>query len=205
MQRIKISDVKIKDNVRKDYGDLTELTASIKSHGIRVPIELNKDNELVDGYRRCKAAIKAGLTKIPFYRSEDNLDRTTAQLIAGIFSKNLNPIEEGRAFKELIKVTEVLDLKDPVKELSKRISKSKLYVERRLKLIELPQEVKDALIKSKIQLGHALLLSRLPKSNSAKYLRDIVRNKLSVERAKEELEWGEFSIRLFDACFNKNA
>ena len=88
--KIQIDKIKIKENIRKDYGDLTELAASIREHGVRQPVELNKQNELVDGYRRIKAAKSAGLKEILYFYSIDELDRESSQMLAGIFQKNLN-------------------------------------------------------------------------------------------------------------------
>lgn len=64
MKQINIADIKLKSNIRVDYGDLTELTASIKENGVRQPLILDKGDILVDGHRRLKAAKAAGLEKV---------------------------------------------------------------------------------------------------------------------------------------------
>lgn len=198
MKKIQIEKITIKENIRKDYGDLTELAASIKIHGLRNPVELTKDNELVDGFRRVKAAKAAGLTDVPYFVNEEEVNKTEAQLISGIFQKNLNPIEEGKAFRKYIDETKML-----IPNLAKKISKKLGYVEKRLVLVKLPVEVQKALIEGKILMGHALLLARLTKQDSVKFLKEITREKHSVERARDEITYHGFSAKLADAKFNK--
>ncbi len=197
MQTIEIKKIKINKNIRSDYGDLTELTDSIKEHGVRQPVELDKENILVDGYRRVKAATKAGLNKIPYFKGSKQIDKTLSQMIAGIFSKNLNPIEEGNAFRGFMDKHGIT-----AEDLAAQINKKIDYVKKRLLLIGLPEEVKQSLIDKKILLGHALLLAKLSDKDSKKYLREIISGKRSVEEAKEDLSYSEFSVRLSDACFD---
>jgi len=79
---IKISKIVVKENIREeDYGDLTELTASIKENGIRQPIELNSKNELIDGHRRLKAAKAADLKEIPYFIND-------AEVVKAVIIKN---------------------------------------------------------------------------------------------------------------------
>ena len=195
--KIQIDKIKIKENIRKDYGDLTELAASIREHGVRQPVELNKQDELVDGYRRVKVAKIVGLKEIPYFYSVDELDRESSQLLAGIFQKNLNPIEEGKAFKKY------LGDKRKVEDLAKKISKKVNYVEKRLVLVNLPVEVQEALIKGKIQMGHALLLARFPKDESNRYLKHIIREKYGVEEARDRAQYSGRSENLSGVRFNK--
>ncbi len=198
MKKIQIEKITIKENIRKDYGDLTELAASIRIHGLRNPVELNKENELVDGFRRVKAAKAAGLKDVPYFVNEEEVNKTEAQLISGIFQKNLNPIEEGKAFRKYIDETKCL-----IPVLAEKISKKIGYIDKRLVLVKLPSEVQKALIDKKILMGHALLLARLTKQDSLKFLREITREKHSVERAKDEITYHGFSAKLTNAKFNK--
>ena len=199
MEQIAIEKIIVKDNIRKDYGDLTELTASIKIQGMRKPIELNKDNELMDGYRRLKAAKAAGLKVIPFFYDDGSLARATTQMIAGIFQKNLNPIEEGKAFRTFMSET-----KTAIEGLATQISKKVNYIKKRLLLIDLPEDVQKALIEKRILMGHALLLAKLTKQDSSKFLKEITREKHSVERAREEITYHGFSEKIADANFDKS-
>ncbi len=198
MKKINIEKIKIKDNIRKDYGDLTELTASIREHGVRKPVELSTTLVLVDGYRRLKAAKAAGLKEIPFFYWDGKIDKATSQMLAGIFQKNLNPVEEGRAFRNYMDSTKI-----KVEDLAKKISKQIVYVNKRLLLVGLPEDVQEALIKNKILMGHGLLLAKFTKQDSSKFLKEIIREKHSVERARENTQYRGFSVRLSEAKFNK--
>jgi ParB/RepB/Spo0J family partition protein len=200
MKTIEIEKIKLKENVRTDYGELTELSASIKAHGLRNPVELNNKNELIDGYRRVKAAKAAGLKEVPYFVNETKVEKTTAQLISGIFQKNLNPVEEGRAFEKYIK-----DNKSNVKNLSKILSKKEVYIEKRLKIANLPAEIQKSLIEGKILMGHALLLAKLPKNESMRLMKQIISRKQSVEDAKESLVYSEYSGDLKKVKFDKSA
>ncbi len=199
MKNIQIDKIKIAGNIRKDYGDLTELTASIREHGVRKPIELTTSNSLVDGYRRLKAAKAAGLTEIPFFYWDGKIDKATSQMLAGIFQKNLNSVEEGKAFRDYMDATKI-----NVKDLAKKISKQITYVNKRLLLVDLSKEVQDSLINKKILMGHALLLAKFTKQDSSKFLREIIREKHSVEMARENTQYRGFSVRLVDAKFDKS-
>ncbi|RKX80439.1 MAG: chromosome partitioning protein ParB [Spirochaetes bacterium] len=61
---IKLSDIQIKKRIRKEIGNINELTESIKLHGLMNPIVINKENELIAGYRRLASAKKLGWNKI---------------------------------------------------------------------------------------------------------------------------------------------
>ncbi len=199
MKTIQIEKIKTKENIRKDYGDLTELTASIKEHGMRKPIELTTSNLLVDGHRRLRAAKAAGLKEIPFFYWDGKLDKTTSQMLAGIFQKNLNPVEEGRAFRNYMDGTKI-----NVEDLSKKISKQIIYIKKRLLLANLPKDIQEALIENKILIGHALLLAKFTKQDGSKFLREIIREKHSVETARENTQYRGFSLKLSDGKFDKS-
>ncbi len=197
MNYIQIDKLIVDGNIRDDFGDLTELTASIKEQGVRTPIQLNVQNILIDGFRRLAAAKAAGLTEIPYFVNNE-VDKTTSQILAGIFQKNLNPVEEGKAYKKYM-----LEEKISRESLAKRISKTVEYIDKRLILVNLPKDVQEALIKKKILLGHALLLAKLEKSNATQYLRKIIRGDKGVTEAKEDLQYGEYAHDLSRVKFDK--
>lgn len=196
MENIKIDEIKKKENIREDYGDLTELTESIRECGVRNPIELNTQNEIIDGHRRMVAAKAAGLEEVPCFYTDYKIDEKTSQMIAGIFQKNLNPVEEGKAFQQYIEAEEIT-----IDELAVRISKRKNYVEKRLEIAKLPRKVQTALIKNKIQIGHALLLARVPGEVRDELLKEIIDEELGVQEAKDNMS--SQSMNLKDAPFCK--
>jgi len=182
MKKIQIDEIKVKENVRTDYGDLTELSASVREHGIRTPIEINSDNELIDGFRRVKAAKAAGLKEIPYFINEEQVNKTESQIISGLFQKNLNPIEEGKAFQIYMDKENMTS-----EQLAVRISKRKGYVDKRLELAKLPIKVQEALIKNKIQMGHALLLAKMQGDERLNFMKEIIEDDMSVGDAKDDL------------------
>lgn len=191
MQEIEISKITIKDNVRKDYGDLTGLTASIRENGVRVPVEIDSNNELIDGHRRIKAAQAAGLTKIPYFVNDKAIPKTKMQIISGIFNEKLNPLEQGEAFRKYMAESKIT-----AAQIAGQIGKTKDYVEKRLVLVNLPEEVKKELIGQRIQIGHALLLAKMPKPQAVEYLRDIIKAERGVENAKDNLQWASNKLKV---------
>ena len=133
-----IENVVVKNNPRMDFGDIDELTASVKDKGILEPLLVKKLDgdvvELIAGEKRLRSARAAGLSKVPivFYEG-DKTDIEEVKLIENMHRKDLNPVEEARAFKKYMDAT-----KSSLETLAERLSKPKLYIERRLKIIDLP-------------------------------------------------------------------
>lgn len=198
MEKIKIDKITKKENIREDYGDLTELAQSIKQHGVRDPIELNSNNEIIDGHRRFIAAKAAGLKEMPFFYTDNKIDEKTSQMIAGIFQKNLNVVEEGRIFQQYMEEESMTS-----EQLAARISKRKDYIEKRIVIAKLPTKIQTALIKKKIQIGHALLLARVPGEARYELLKEIIDDELGVKEAKEQIGYSYRSSDLKDAPFCK--
>ena len=196
METRKISEIKIKENVRTDYGDMTELAASIKMHGIIVPLIVDKDNNMIAGHRRLQAAKSQGMTEVPVV-VEKGENRSALQIIENIHRKELDPIEEGEAFKAYMEKG-----KHTSEHLSKAIGKSKDYIERRIALTEIGDEGKMALRKGKIKLGHAVVLARMPKDEQKKAVKRIQSEEISVEYFQERP--GE-TERLSEAAFDRKS
>lgn len=190
MQTIKLEEIKKGKNVRVDYGDLNELAASIKTNGIRHPVELDKDCNLIDGFRRMGAVAlinKEGVEKIediPFFINDKPLDVVEEQLISGIFQKNLTPLEEAKAYDEYVKKTN-----RSVDTLAKKLGKTKAYVERRLILLQLGDKILTALDKKQIEIGHANLLAQMTHKQQNMALREIVDYDLTVQNFADQIRW----------------
>jgi len=196
-----INEIKVKDNIRKDVGDLTELMDSIREKGILSPILINSKGEIIFGHRRFEAAKKLGLLKIPVeIRDLKDDEIVEAQLVENIQRKDLNIVEEAQALQDYLTKS-----KKNIEFLSKRLGKSKIYVEKRLKINGLPKEIKEKLIEGKLVFGHALLLARLPEVEATKYMKDIISQDKNVGTARRDLEYSSLSQRLSEACFNKEA
>jgi ParB/RepB/Spo0J family partition protein len=183
---MKTEKVKVGENVRKDLGDLKELEASIKSHGILVPLIVDEMGNLISGHRRLQAAKNAGLEDVPVVTAM----RTTAmtqreiQLIENIHRKDLDPLDEAEAYSAYMKERKV-----DVGEMGTRINKTGDYVARRLALLNTETSVRDALKSGKIEIGHAQLLSQMNAGQQKEALKNILDYDLTVQNFADQVRW----------------
>ena len=163
---------------------LEELTDSIKQRGIIQPLIVRKSDdqddkyELIAGERRWQAAQSAGLHEVPVVIvSADNLKSLEMAKIENVQRKDLNPIEEAESYKNLIeKFNYDQDM------VSKFIGKSRSYITNSLRLLTLPEEVKNLILNNLLSPGHAKILVGL--DNSLLLANKIVKKKLSVRQAE---------------------
>ena len=142
---------------RKDFDPegLAELSASIGKHGLIQPIIVRKGEggfyEIIAGERRWRASKMAGLTEIPVIIIEAN-DQKTAELslIENLQRRDLNPIEEGAAYKELMERYGLTQ-----EELSEQVSKSRSAIANAVRLLELPDTLLVLVKKGELSAGHA--------------------------------------------------
>ncbi|MGL4335904.1 MAG: ParB/RepB/Spo0J family partition protein [Turicibacter sp.] len=168
-----------------DEGKITELAQSVKEHGVFQPIIVKKDIKgyiIIAGERRFRAAIKAGLTKIPAIVREfnDHLMMEYA-LIENLQREDLTAIEEAEAYKMLM---QKLDLTQ--EKLAERIGKSRAYIANTMRLLQLPRSVQDEIEKNIISVGHAKVLAGLKdKEAILKYSEIIKEEQISVRELEE--------------------
>ena len=141
-----------------DETALKELSDSIRANGIVQPPVVRRRSdgkyELIAGERRTRAAIMAGLKKIPVVLADAD-DRKAAEMgvIENIQRKDLNVIEEAegyRLLKEQFGITQ--------EDVAERVGKSRPAIANALRLLELPDEVKQLLSRSILSAGHAKVL-----------------------------------------------
>jgi ParB family transcriptional regulator, chromosome partitioning protein len=139
---------------------LTELVNSIKEHGVIEPLVVAKTPagyQLIAGERRWRASKQAGLSTVPVIVRE-----TTARgmlemaIVENVQREDLNPIERAQAFQRLIE-----EFGLPVSEIAKRVGKSESYVSNTMRLMALPDAIKDGLISGAITEGHARAIAGL--------------------------------------------
>lgn len=174
-----------------DQGELEGLAETINSVGIIEPLILRKHGEkleIVAGERRWRAAKLAGLETVPaVIREIDDAGIRELALIENIQREDLNPLEEARAFQELL---DELELKQ--EELAKRVGKSRTAITNSIRLLNLPQNAQGYIVDGKLSAGHARALLSVRSKNQINHLAEkAVRNKLSV-RELETLA-GKFS------------
>ena len=171
-----------KKQPRKYFNEeaLMELSESIRQHGIVQPLVVTKRNdyyEIIAGERRWRAAKLAGLKEVPVvikdYSPQEIME---VALIENIQREDLNPVEEAKAYQNLIKE---YNLKQ--EELAERVSKSRSAITNSLRLLKLSDEVLDLLMGEAITSGHARALLSLEDHNQQFAIAEkIVRDNLSV-------------------------
>ena len=157
---LKINDVEPnKNQPRRTFNEdsLIELSESIKQHGIVQPLVVAKQKdyyEIIAGERRWRAAKIAGLKEVPViikdYSPQEIME---VALIENIQREDLNPIEEAKAYKNLI---DEYNLKQD--QVAEKVSKSRTAVTNALRLLKLDDRVQEMLINESISSGHARAL-----------------------------------------------
>jgi ParB family chromosome partitioning protein len=170
---------------RFDDETLNELAASIREVGILQPIVVRRTDrgyEVVTGERRLRAAKLAGLAMVPVVlRDSDDSDLLREALIENIHREDLNPIELGEAFRQLL---DELGLKQ--EELADRVGVSRSHIANTIRLLALPLEVQQLLADEKLSAGHARALLALGDQEAIASLSlRVVAEDLSVRETEE--------------------
>jgi ParB family chromosome partitioning protein len=152
------------------HGDLEDLIASIKTHGILQPLIVTekKDGtyELIAGERRLRASRMAGLSSVPVViRQADAQEKLELALIENIQRQDLHALEEAKAYRELMD-----DYHLTQEQVAARVGKSRSQVANTLRLLELPEEIQ-----------HAVAAGTVPPSAA--------RTLLSFDSAEEQIRW----------------
>jgi len=164
---------------------LGELVSSIKEHGVLEPLVVAKTPagyQIIAGERRWRAAKIAGLKTVPVVIKETSpRGMLEMAIIENVQREDLNPIDRAQAF---IRLMEEFGLTN--KEVSERISKSTAYVSNSIRLLSLPDALKDGLLTGLITEGHARALASI---QDGKLMVDayklVLREGGSVRRAEE--------------------
>ncbi len=162
--RLEVS--KIRPNPRQprqsfDEAGLDELAQSLKTQGLLQPVVVRPvadgGFELIAGERRWRAAQRAGIHKIPaVVRDVPDEKLLELALIENLQREELNAIEEAEAYRILIE-----DLRLTQNEVAERVGKQRTTVSNALRLLNLPDVVKDLVRSRKISMGHARALLAL--------------------------------------------
>ena len=168
-----------------DATALEELADSIKEHGLVQPIIVKKSikgYELVAGERRTKASKIAGLKTIPaIIRDFNDQEMMEIALIENIQRENLNPIEEAKAFKNIIRETNMTQ-----EEIAKKFGKSRSYITNLLGLLNLPEVVQKHVEQKEISMSHARVLSKITDSDKVVALSEkIIKDNLNVREIEK--------------------
>lgn len=165
-----------------DDENLRALSESIREKGVLQPLLVRKRNdkyEIIAGERRWRAARMAGLKTVPVVL-KDLSDQETLEiaLIENLQRENLSAIEEAEGLNRLIKEYEYTQ-----DTLGKVIGKSRSYIANSLRLLMLPQEVRQLIQDNKLSAGHARALVGLPEA--AELAKKIVAKGLNVRQVEQ--------------------
>jgi len=168
---------------RFDETKLEELAASIRQYGILTPILLRPKNghyEIVTGERRFRAALRCGLQEVPaVLENFDDAAMMEVALIENIQREDLTPIEEARAYANLIQ-----NLKMTQGQMAKKLGKSRPYVANVLRLLDLPPSIQVLLENHQLTMGHARTLIGLSESDASALAQTMMDEQLNVRSAE---------------------
>ncbi|BDR68500.1 ParB/RepB/Spo0J family partition protein [Clostridium tetani] len=204
-----IESIKSNDNQPRrsfDEEKISELSQSIKEFGIIQPIIVKKiangtKYEIVAGERRWRAAKLAGLEEVPVIIKElSNREVLEISLIENIQREDLNPIEESKAYQELLNSFNLTQ-----GDLSKKLGKSRVTITNSLRLLNLDARVQEMLIRELITEGHGRALLAIKDINiQFEIAQKIIINKLSVRETERLVKSLNKKEETKDSIVSKN-
>lgn len=164
---------------------LDELVASIKSYGILEPLVVAHTPagyQIIAGERRWRAAKEAGLAKVPaLVKKTTPRGMLEMALIENIQRIDLNALERAQAFQQLQR-----DFNFSVNQIAEKVGKSVALISNSLRLLQLPDAIKDGLLGGLISEGHARAIAGLESEKSMiEVYKIILKEAASVRRAEE--------------------
>ncbi len=182
-------------NPRRSFaeGDLTDLAQSIREHGVVQPIVVRplgtNRYEIIAGERRWRAAQRAGLVEVPvIVREVDDRVALELAIIENVQRADLNPIEEAMGYQQLLDEHEYTQA-----DLGQVIGKSRSHVANTLRLLKLPDVIRDLLVSGTLSAGHARTLVTV--DDPAGLAKKIVDEGLSVRQAEALAQGGSIAPR----------
>jgi ParB family chromosome partitioning protein len=175
---------------RKQFDEhaLSDLSESIKIHGIVQPLIVKKKNDryfIIAGERRFRAARMAGLDEVPVLIADyDEAQIHEVSLIENIQREDLNPIEEAAAIRFLMKQHDMTQ-----EEVASRLGKSRPVIANALRLLQLPDSVIELLKNGKLSAGHGRALAGLNDDKIIEQLtEECLKNGYSVRALEERIK-----------------
>ena len=166
--------------------NINELAESIKEHGVIQPIVVRKISdkyEIIAGERRYKASILAGKTTIPAIVTDlDDKNSAEVALIENVQRQDLTPIEEAISYKKILDMGYINQT-----DLAEKLGKTQSTIANKLRLLNLDEEVQEALLNEKISERHARSLLKLDKNKQVEMLNRIISERMTVRKTDEEI------------------
>jgi ParB family transcriptional regulator, chromosome partitioning protein len=167
--------------------ELQDLTASIREHGVLQPLIVTPGDMqgrfiLIAGERRLQAARLAGLASVPvLVRQATDQQRLELAIIENVQRSDLSALEEAEAYRQLAE-----DFELSHEDIAARVGKSRVAVTNTLRLLKLPDAVKNALIEGRVSEGHARALLALPTPEAqTAALRTVISQDLNVRQTEQ--------------------
>ena len=187
---LKLDDIlpnRFQPRIKFSENAINELAESIKLHGVIQPIVVRKISdkyEIIAGERRYKASIIAGKTTIPaIVTTLDDKNSAEVALIENVQRQDLTPIEEAISYKKILDMGYINQ-----QELGAKLGKKQSTIANKLRLLNLNDEVQEALMDNKISERHARSLLRLDDKKQILMLNRIISERLTVRKTDQEIE-----------------
>ena len=188
---LNINDVlpnRFQPRIKFDENSINELALSIKKYGVIQPIVVRKIGdkyEIIAGERRYKASVLAGKQTIPAIISEmTDKDSVEIALIENVQREDLTPIEKAISYKKILDMGYISQ-----EDLAQKVGKSQSSIANTLRLLNLSDEVQEALLENKISERHARSLLKLKdQKKQVEMLNRIITERLTVRKTDEEID-----------------
>jgi len=186
LKLIRPSQFSVRDGSRKmPNEDDALLSNSIREHGLLQPIlirPLIHGFEIVAGHRRFQACRSLRWRFIPCkIRDMSDKQAYEIQLTENMQRKSMDPVEEAEAFRRY-----VIDFGwGGVTELAKKIGKSEEYVSHRLQLLKLPDDIKEKIISTRLNVSQAMELTTIPPDKQSQIIDQVIKNNLTVKQIRQ--------------------
>jgi ParB-like partition proteins len=194
--RAKVIDLDLNDilpnrfqpRIRFSEDAIIELSESIKEHGVIQPVvvrPIGDKYEIIAGERRYKASVLAGKDTIPaIVTNLNDKDSAEVALIENVQRRDLSAIEEAISYKKILDMGYLTQ-----EQLAIKLGKSQSAVANKVRLLNLCDEVQEALMEDKISERHARSLLKLSTTEKQKLMLDkIIKDRLTVRKADEEID-----------------
>ena len=174
--------------IKFDDDSIYELSESIKNHGVFQPIlvrPIGDKYEIIAGERRYKASVLANKTTIPaIIMSLNDKDTVELALIENVQRANLTPIEEAISYKKILDMGYIKQ-----EALAQKLGKTQSTIANKIRLLNLDEDVQEALLQNKISERHARSLLKLKDNADQKImLKRIINERLTVRKTDEEID-----------------
>ena len=173
--------------IRFDEEALKELSDSIRENGLIQPITVRRvDNEyeIIAGERRYRACIMADYKQIPSYIMSPTEEQAAQMaLVENVQREDLSAIEEAKSYVQIMRQSQMTQ-----EQVAAKIGKSQSAVANKIRLLNLPDEIQQAVIDGRISERHARALLSVPEEKQKETYRTIVSRGMNVRQTEEYIE-----------------